>query len=340
MREMSVGGGMIEYVFESLTDAALIDAVGEATRAESAAVARRYGLIGALDARRARDLEESIFWRTDPYEEVSAEIAAAENISRGRACNEVHYARMLRDRLPQVAAVFGTGVIDERMVSIIIARTENVEAELMAQVDGALAAHCPKWMRLSGPKLVDRLDVWVAKFDPAAVRVPPTVDDNRHVVVGPTSAGMAGIWANIHAPDAAAFDTRLDALAAGVCEQDPRSIDQRRADACGALGRGEARLACECGAGDCPVAAERKAAADVVIHVLAEAATVDGSSDQPGYLAGFGVLPAESVRALAPSAQLKPVVLPAGGPRSGVSALGGHRGVCPVAGSDVSLAGL
>ena len=37
----------------------------------------------------------------------------------------------------------------------------------------------------------------------------------------------------------------------------------------------------------------------VVIHVLAEQATVDGAGDAPGYLPGFGILPAESVRALA-----------------------------------------
>ena len=33
-----------------------------------------------------------------------------------------------------------------------------------------------------------------------------------------------------------------------------------------------------------------------MIHVLAEQATLDGTSDQPGYLPGFGILPAESVR--------------------------------------------
>ncbi len=304
-------------MFDSLSDAALIDAVGEATRAESVAAARRYGLIGALDARRARELVENNLWCTDPFEEVSAEIAAAENISRGRATHEVHTARLLRDRLPQVAAVFGTGVIDERMVLIIISRTENVEDELMPQVDAALAAHCVKWMRHSGPALVNRLDLWVAKFDPAAVRVPPKVDDNRHVIVAPTSAGMAGIWATIRAPDAAAFDQRLDAMAAGVCDKDPRSIEARRADACGALGRGEARLACQCGAPDCPITVAGKALADVVIHVLAEQATLEGTSDRPGYLAGFGVLPAESVRGLAARAQLKPVVLPSGVPDTG-----------------------
>jgi hypothetical protein len=115
--------------------------MGEATRDESAAMARRFALIGELDARRAQELAESIFWRTDPYEEVTAEIAAAQNISRGRASGQVHYARVLRDRLPQVAGVFATGVIDERIVATIVARTENVDGELMARLDAALARH-------------------------------------------------------------------------------------------------------------------------------------------------------------------------------------------------------
>lgn len=48
-----------------------------------------------------------------------------------------------------------------------------------------------------------------------------------------------------------------------------------------------------------------------MIHVLAEQATVEGTSDKPGYLSGFGILPAESVRQLARTAELKPVVVPA-----------------------------
>jgi Domain of unknown function (DUF222) len=64
-------------------------------------------------------------------------------------------------------------------------------------------------------------------------------------------------------------------------------------------------------AADCPAAAERDAASAAVIHVLAEQATIDGTSDHPGYLPGFGILPAESVRELANSATLKPVTVPA-----------------------------
>ena len=114
--------------------------------------------------------------------------------------------RALRERLPEVAKVFVCGVIDFRMVSTIIARTENVDDEVMAGLDAAIARHAEKWMKLSGPKLRDRLDQWVAKFDPAGVRVPPKVDDNRYVEIVPTEVGMAGVFGNIHAADGAAMD--------------------------------------------------------------------------------------------------------------------------------------
>ncbi len=59
--------------------------MGECTRDESAMIAQRLAAVGHLDARRARELVECRFWRTDPFEEVAAEISAAQNISRGRA---------------------------------------------------------------------------------------------------------------------------------------------------------------------------------------------------------------------------------------------------------------
>ena len=291
--------GRIERMFELFADAELIDAMGECTRDESAMIAQRLAAVGELDARRARELAECRFWRTDPFEEVAAEISAAQNISRGRARGQIHMARVLRDELPAVAAVFATGEIDYRLVDIVISRTENVAAERKRDLDAAVARHCRKWMRLSKPKLRDRVDLWVTKFDPDAVRVPPEVKDNRYVETGETSPGMTGIWANLNAADAAVFDARVDALAATVCDKDPRTKQQRRADAVAPLARYEATLACRCGSPDCPAAAERAAVSAVVIHVLAEQATLEGASDHPGYLPGYGILPAESVRELA-----------------------------------------
>ena len=45
-------------------------------------------------------LAETFWWRTDPTEEVAAEISAAQNISRARAVGQIHPGRTLRERLP------------------------------------------------------------------------------------------------------------------------------------------------------------------------------------------------------------------------------------------------
>ena len=283
--------------------------MGECARAESAAIARRLAAVGELFARRAVEWQERELWCADPFEAVAAEVSAAQNISRGRAGTQIRHARDLRERLPQVAAVFAAGDVDYRMIATIINRTSNVADEIIAEVDTELAKVIARWMKLSGPKLADRLDQWIAKFDPDGVRVPPEIEKGRYVEVGPTVPGMGGIWANIHAADAAAFDQRLDALAATVCGDDPRTVMQRRSDAIGAMAAGAEKLLCECGSPDCP-ALGAGGAAPVVIHMLAEQATVEGSGDHPGYLPKFGIQPAESVRAQRKTAKLKPLTSP------------------------------
>ncbi|MEW2483779.1 HNH endonuclease signature motif containing protein [Mycobacterium sp. NPDC049093] len=297
-------------MFDDTSDAALIDKVGAATRAESVAIATRLAAIGALDTLREQELIDSILWRTDPFEEVCAEVSAAMRISRGRAGTQVHHARVLRDKLPQVAARFAVGDIDYRVVRMIIARTEIVDPSVWVGLDAELAARADRWMRFSERQLRDRIDQWVAKLDPNGERVPPDLIEERFVQIEPGSPGKATVWANVDACDAAALDQRLDALAATVCEHDPRTHDQRRADAVGPLARLEAQLACRCGREDCPAGQNRAAADAAVLHVLANRATVDGTSNDPGYMPGYGILPAESVRDLAGSAKIKPVVVP------------------------------
>jgi hypothetical protein len=154
--------------------------------------------------------------------------------------------------------------------------------------------------------------MWVEKFDPAGVREPRVPTENRYIEFGPVNqAGMAGIGGSLPVFDAEAVDKRLDALAAAVCGNDGRTTDQRRADALVALAAGQTRLECGCGADDCPAAnIDAKPLAEVVIHVLAEQSTVDGHSDNPGYLTGYGPVPAALLRELATSATIKPLPIP------------------------------
>ncbi len=314
---MSHGGASIECMFDNCPPAELIDLMGAAARAESVAIAQRLASVASLYALRSREFTDRQLWLCDAMTAVAAEVSAAQNISRARATGQVQIAVSLHERLPKVAAIFVTGAIDFRMVLAILSRTENVDEAVMPAMDEALAGRVPQWMKLSKNKLRDRLDLWVAKFDEAGVRVPPVAKDNRYFDVEPHIPGMALAGGALDAADASALDQRLDALAGGVCENDPRTKSQRRADACGVLGRGEGALRCQCGSQECAASSAQESATKVVIHVLAEQATVDGTGDHPGYLSGFGILPAESVRDIAANATVKPVAKPGSEPEEG-----------------------
>ena len=282
------------------------------------------------DAERAR-------WAIDGYENVVAEIGAALGIRRGRAGAQLDCAIALRDELPRVAAVFCTGAIDYPMVATFVWRTRLIEDRaLLARVDAALARYAPAWTGLSRTKLVQRVDWWVAWFDPAGVRVPATAGDNRYVVIEPTYPGRAGVWANLALADAVVLDERLDALAGGVCAQDPRNHRQRRADALIALAGLRDRLACRCGSPACPAAATDAPVAEVVIHVLAEQASVEGRADRPAVVIGRGPVPAHTLRELARTATLTPLRMPAGAAEPGY-ARRGVGGICPRPRHDLPL---
>jgi hypothetical protein len=180
----------------------------------------------------------------------------------------------------------------------------------LAKLDAAFADWSPKWMKLSGPKLTERVDMWVEKFDPVGLREPRPLRDDRYVEVGPISPGMAGIWAKLPMVEGAAFDARLDEIAGSVCRDDPRTAPQRRADAMSAMAAGQTHLECGCDAEACPANTPQPPLAQVVIEVLAEQASIDGASENPGYMPGFGAVPAAMLREMTATARLKPVPLP------------------------------
>jgi len=83
--------------------------------------------------------------------------------------------------------------------------------------------------------------------------------------------GTASIWGALLATDAELLDRVLTEMARQVCENDPRTFGQRRADALGVLAARGDRLACQCGDPDCPAAGPDARAAAVVLHVLTNA---------------------------------------------------------------------
>ena len=314
----SAASPQVALAFDGVDNAGVVDVITDAARQQNAMCGRELAAIGELYARRApEDDADRENWAIDGHENLVAEVGAALGISRGRARGRLHYAIALRERLPRLAEVFARGLIDFRMMAAVVSRTELVEDPvLIAKLDAAVARHSPKWMRLSGPRLFERIDMWVMRFDPAGKRVPRERTENRYVEIAPTDAGLAGVWAQLHATDGVALDQKLDALAETVCAADPRTKQQRRADALAALAAGRTAMRCQCGSPDCS-AAQRRPATDVVIHVLAEQATISGDSQSPGYLQTFGPLDSTTLRDMATTAKIKPLVMPSTGPERG-----------------------
>ena len=292
-------------------DAALVDAMKDAARLEAATMARRLAAAARLYHLRDAGHESDDNWCIDNWELVAAEVAAAQGISRGRGSWQLEYGLALMDRLPQLGAVFAAGDVDFRVISAVVFRTGLImDDEALARIDGWLARKAPRWNKLSREKITEIVDWRVQELDPAAVRVARARDDERHINIGPSESGMAEIWGNVRAPDAAALDRRLDQLAATVCPDDPRTKVQRRADALAALAARATAMPCSCGSPDCPAGSADATLGDVVIHVLADEATIRGQSSTPGYVPGYGGLPAETVRQMAKSAKLRPVIHP------------------------------
>ncbi len=251
-------------------------------RAEARAAADRLDAIGELfELRRAQRGEEAD-WAVDTWAAVGAEVAAAFRSSLGMAGSYLRYALAMRERLPQVAAVFRAGDIDYRLFQTLVYRTDLItDPEVLAAVDGRLAANVVRWPSMTQGRLAGQVDKIVARFDPDAVRRRKEQQGDREIWIGDrVEGGISEIHGSLFTPDAHALDKRLDALAGTVCEHDPRSREQRRADALGALGAGADRLGCRCGRCDCG-AGRRPAAGPVVIHVIAEQATLEATGSAP-----------------------------------------------------------
>ncbi len=311
---MSDPYGILECMFEEAASS-VVQRLCAAARAENQAAGQRLAVIGELDVLWLRAAGERETWCTDTQEAITAEVAAALGITQALAASYLDYSRAMRLRLPKVGALLVAGDIDYRMFQTIVYRTDLItDPEVMADVDGELALTAPRWPALTQGRLAAQVDRIVARADRDAVRRRRERQADREFSIWDSGDGLTEVFGRLITTDAHAVDARLDALAANVCADDPRTRNQRRADAMGALAVGADRLACRCGRPDCP-AGETPVPAAVVIHVVAEQASVDGTAQTPGSMIGADALiPAELIAELAKSAKLRPLIHPADAP--------------------------
>ena len=296
-------------MFEGCGNAELLDLMGDAQQVERAAAAHRLMAIGEYTVRRiAEQTDEHDFWAVDGWEQIAAEVSAELGISRKRASSQMSYGQSLIERLPRLGDVFMAGAVDFRVIAAAIYRSDLItDPDALAAIDAQLAVKAPAWNSLSREKIAELVDWMVIDADPEAIRVAKQRDLDRHIDIRPGHNGMAEIWGEVRGPDAAALDHTLNELAATVCPHDPRTHTQRRTDALTPLAAKATSMPCTCGTPDCPAAGSEAPTNRPVINVIAEAATVAGTSTKPGYLPGYGAVPAATVTELANSAALRPV---------------------------------
>ena len=192
----------------------------------------------------------------------------------------------MRLRLPQVGAALLAGDISYAMFQTIVYRTTLItDTDAKAAVDAELALKVRRWPSLTSGRLAGYVDTVVERADRDAVRRRREAHANREFSIWDGGQGLTEVFGRLPTSDALVVDARLEALAASVCDEDPRTRNQSRADAMGALAAGADRLDCQCRKSHC-AAATTPVPRPVVMHVIAGQASVQGAGSTPGVLVG------------------------------------------------------
>lgn len=279
----------VELEPEALADAdddAVVAAIEAWARVAAAADARRLAAIAELTERRCGDPDdpdERSKWVCDPWDSCAGEVSAALNIAHRPASGQMHIGRALRDRLPRLGALYRTGALSSRTVAAAVWRTRLVVGDdVLALIDSAMADRATTWGPLSDYRLNRAIDELVVRYDPFAQRETRDSAAGRDVQVGiwdQDDSATTFVRGRLLGSDAQVLRRRLAQMIADVCEDDPRTHAQRRADAMGALAAGSLRLACACGKPECPAAGvDDGRARSLVVHVLTDESALGQST--------------------------------------------------------------
>lgn len=290
---MSVCDGMIEHMFEELDrdalaamgDEALISAVRAATRDEARMAARRLALVAEVTARQCEDEDDVCAHQLiDGWAFAKAQVGAACNLSPWAASKQMRIGQALRDRLPRTAGVFAQGLVSAAVIDAITWRTRLVaDPDALALIDAGIAGSVTAFGTLSERGLIEAVDYWVHRFDPCAVIRSAAAAKDRCIEFGDRDDpdGVVSFWGRMRVTDATISDARLDELADAVCDGDPRTKRERRADAVAAVLAGADRLTCLCGTPDCAGSGKDPRAGAVTVYVFPEQTPDTGHGAPP-----------------------------------------------------------
>lgn len=301
-------------------------------RSECMAFCRTMSAVYALFRDRYGE-RESAFLASDPiggtdfyavrrelslaYEAVKAEISAALRIGSSATETVIEQAVGFVERLPRVFALIGRNVLSPRGGMEALSRARALTGAQALEFDERLAEllTADPLQLVSVPALREAADHLVHDIDPvAAERRRRMAEEDRRVTFRPAEDGMAAAYALLTAHEGLELGVRVDEIAETVCESDPRTVAQRRADGLMMLVRGYLTLGCWCAVPGCPLREARPVGDGGVddeggrvviryrtlIHVVVNEKTLaDAGNSDAGFLIGHGPITAQHARDLA-----------------------------------------
>ncbi len=218
---------------------------------------------------------------------VREEVGCALRLSALTAQRRLAVAETLAQTLPETGRALHRGRIGYLHAMTLTEATYGLDADTAAAVEARVLPRAGGQTLAEFKRSVRRA---VHTLNPARVEEQRAhAMTERRVCVTARDDGMAELWALLPAEGAAAVMAAVDCLASVTSATDPRSADQRRADALVDLGVAALHD---------PLLPKARGLRPS-IHVTVAASTLLGLDEQPGELAGHGPIPASLARRLA-----------------------------------------
>jgi hypothetical protein len=218
---------------------------------------------------------------------VREDVACALRLSAVTAQRRLAIAEALTGPLRATLRLLDRGAISYLHALALAENTYDLDNATTATVEDRVLARAPQQSLAQFKASVRRA---VASAAPArADQQREQAMTERRVCITPRDDGMSELWALLPAEGAAAVSAAIDALASATPANDPRTADQRRADALVDLG----------------IAAlhdpllPRAQGMRPAIQVSVALSTLLGLDQQPGELTGHGPVPASVARRIA-----------------------------------------
>jgi hypothetical protein len=215
------------------------------------------------------------------------DVACALRLSGWTAQRRLTVAQTLAGRLPATLALLDRGEISYLHAANLAEAVYGLDAEQAGKVEARVLGRASEQTLAAFQHAVRRAVATVAAATVEEQREQAMTQ--RRVALTPRDDGMTELWALLPAEGAAAIITAVDALASVTSASDPRTADQRRADALVDLGVAALHDPL------LPKAQGMRPSIQVTVAL----STLLGADEQPGELTGHGPIPATLTRRLA-----------------------------------------